>query len=288
MPINNLDGAGIFKDNSIPIVVLSNEHNGKSFDHTHSFYEFVYLRKGFSLHTYNGLTSMLTSGDVFAMRPGDIHGYTSANHALIYNCLFMPEALDRMPQEIMEMAGLKQIISPGSQAAWMRIHLDIKKRTLAEEYLSRMILERAEKKPGWEANLSCLLTGFLILFARAFTENYGNQDDRGNKYYRHVYNALSYIEENYMKEISVNDIAESTGLSSDYMSRQFRQFTGMTPVGYIRNFRFAKAVEMLKDPAAAISEIAFEVGYDDPCYFTRQFKKLLNMNPSEYRKLYYP
>jgi two-component system response regulator YesN len=59
----------------------------------------------------------------------------------------------------------------------------------------------------------------------------------------------------------------------------------MTIIEYVKNFRFAKALEMLKDTSVSISQIAAEVGYDDPCYFTRQFRQMLKMSPSEYRRI---
>ena len=284
MDVYNLDGSNIFKEGEISVVVSRNEHHGKHSLHSHSFYEFVFIKKGFSLHTFNDLTSILTSGDVFAIRPGDRHGYTSANHASIYNCLFRKEALDMLQEGICSLPGIAGILGGGLQTGWTRIHLDIKSRTLAEKLLENMITEGEERKPGWEINLLCLLSEFLILFARAYTKNYGGNEDSGYKYYRHVFNALSYIESNYAENISVNDIASHTGLSPDYMSRQFRQFTGMTTVKYIRSYRFAKAVEMLKETDKPVSDIAFDVGIDDPSYFTREFKRILGINPSEYRR----
>lgn len=82
----------------------------------------------------------------------------------------------------------------------------------------------------------------------------------------------------------MNDIAAEAGLSGDYLSRQFKQFTGISPTEYIKNFRFAKAVEMLKDTNIPVSDIAMEVGFEDPAYFTRQFRQILGKSPSEYRK----
>lgn len=285
MQVYNINGNEFFDNGSIPIAVSNCEHNGSGGCHTHSFFEFVYIKRGFALHTCNDITTMLTSGDLFAIRPGDAHGYTSANHTYLYNCLFFSEALDNIWEEIKELPGIQQVFEKNESPSWKRIHLDLYGRNQAEEFLEKMKWERLNKKPGWELNLKSLLIGFLVLFFRAYNDHYGLQDDCGCKYFKHVYNALGFIESNFRENISANDIASAAGLSPDYLSRQFKQFTGMTPIEYIRNFRFAKAMEMLKDSAVSVSEVACEVGYDDPCYFTRQFRQMLKMSPSEYRKM---
>lgn len=282
--IYNISGKDVFDDSSIPIVVRNSEHHGSGKCHTHSFLEFVYIKRGFALHTYNEITTILTSGDLFAIRPGDIHGYTSANHTYLYNCLFFSEALGGMWEDIKELPGAKQVLGIDELPAWKRIHLDIQGRGQVEDYLEKIKWERQNKKPGWELKLRSLLTGFLVLFFRAYSEHYGTSDDYGYKYSGHVYKALGFIESNYSKNISVNEIASAVDLSPDYLSKQFKQFTGMTLIEYVKNFRFAKAIEILKDPAVSVAEVANRVGYEDPCYFTRQFKQLMKMSPSEYRK----
>jgi AraC-like DNA-binding protein len=203
----------------------------------------------------------------------------------LYNCLFFSEALGKVWSEVIYLPGIHKVFDYEESSIWKRIHLDLQGRRQAVEYLERMKLERINKSPGWELNLKSLLTGFLILFSRAYDDLYGYKADGEPKYFKYVYNALGFIEDHFNEDISVIDIASAAGVSSDYLSRQFKQFTGMTPIEYIKNFRFAKAVEILKDAAISVSDVASEVGFDDPAYFSRQFKHVFGMCPTEYRKL---
>lgn len=285
MGIHNISGDEHFDRQSVPIVVLDFKNHGNNILHSHSFFEFVYIEQGFALHTYNNVTTILTPGDLFAIRPGDVHGYTSTNHTHLYNCLFFSEALKDSWNEVMSLPGICQVFDRDETSAWKRIHLDLLRRNQAVEYLERMKWERVHKSQGWELNLKSILISFLILFSRTYNDCYGLKDDVEHKYYKYVYNALGFIESNFKEDISVNDIASAVGLSADYLSRQFKHFTGMTPIEYIKSFRFAKAIEMLKDPNIAVSEVALQVGFNDHCYFTRQFRQILGMSPSDYRKV---
>ena len=99
-----------------------------------------------------------------------------------------------------------------------------------------------------------------------------------------MYKALEYIESNYIRTILVEEIAACTGLSTDYFSRMFKHFTNLSPVEYIKNVRLAKAAELLRQPSMSVSQVALEVGFEDPGYFSRQFKQTLGISPSQYQR----
>lgn len=284
MSFSLFNGDKQFDKQTVSIVVLDYDHHGSDIAHSHSFYEFVYIERGFSLHLYNQTTTILTPGDLFALKPGDVHGYTSANHTHLYNCLFFSDALEELWDEVIQLPGMKWVFDRDAPSIWKRIHLDLPGRNQAIDYLLRMKWERLNKGPGWELNLKSLLIGFLVLFSRAYNECYGSKNEGEGVHFKYILNALIFIENNYMEDISVNDLASTTGLSVDYFSRQFKKYTGITPVEYIKSFRLAKAVEILKSQDIPISDVAVETGFGDPCYFTRQFRQTLGMSPSEYRK----
>ncbi|MDO8685730.1 MAG: AraC family transcriptional regulator [Clostridiales bacterium] len=300
----------IFDGYTIPIVILDLKDHCNTASHSHSFYEFVYVESGFSLHIYDEVTTILTSGDLFATRPGEYHSYTSNYHAHIYNCLFLLEALDGVRDMVIELPGIKYILDRGDSYFWKRIHLDVEGRREAVELLDRMKWERVNKSTGWELQMKSLLTSFLILFSRTYSDRYRSNEEKGSRYSNYVYKALKFIEENFRESISTCNVADAAGISPDYLARQFRQLTGLTPMEYIKNFRFAKAVESLckvpsvddtlnatpltvstdigdlhSDSIIRVADIAAAVGIDDPAYFSRQFKQIMGMSPSEYRKM---
>jgi AraC-like DNA-binding protein len=96
--------------------------------------------------------------------------------------------------------------------------------------------------------------------------------------------AVKYILTNYSRKISVTDIADHVGLDVSYMSMVFKRTMNIAPHEYLINWRLEKAIELMKNPALRLSEIACSVGYDDPFLFSKLFKKKTGLSPREYRK----
>ena len=98
-----------------------------------------------------------------------------------------------------------------------------------------------------------------------------------------VNQALDYIENNYNKDLSLKKVSKKVGLSLYYFSHLFKEEVGVSFVTYLNKFRIKKAKEFLVNSKMNIAEISFEVGYNDPNYFTRVFKEYEELTPSEFR-----
>lgn len=97
-------------------------------------------------------------------------------------------------------------------------------------------------------------------------------------------NAIRYIEENYTMSITLNELAEHTYVSTYYLSRMFKKELGKNFVEYLNEIRIEKAKELLKDNKYKTYEVAELVGIQDPHYFSKIFKKYVNMTPTEYKE----
>lgn len=96
---------------------------------------------------------------------------------------------------------------------------------------------------------------------------------------------ISYIEEHYADEdLSLNILAEYVRFSPNHLSMIFSQETGETFSKYLIEYRIGKAKEALKCTSLKSSEIAMQVGYRDPHYFSYMFKKVTGMTPTQYRE----
>lgn len=109
------------------------------------------------------------------------------------------------------------------------------------------------------------------------------QEPQTDTYSAEVTQALSYIQNNYSRKISLAAVAEHVGLSSGYLCRIFKEETGVSINAYINNLRMMKAGELLKDKNSYIKEVAISVGFEDQLYFSRLFKRYYGATPSEYR-----
>lgn len=79
--------------------------------------------------------------------------------------------------------------------------------------------------------------------------------------------------------------AQSRSMSVSWFQRNFKQIVNYTPMQYLLTIRVNNAASLLETTDYSMSEIAAIVGYDDALYFSRLFRKLKGMSPSEYRKL---
>lgn len=95
-----------------------------------------------------------------------------------------------------------------------------------------------------------------------------------------------YIEENYMQEISLNQLAELVEMNASYLSSVFKKETGMAYSEYLIQCRIKQASRLLAETSLSVSEVAYRSGYQDARYFSKQFSKQVGLKPSEYRKLY--
>jgi two-component system response regulator YesN len=95
--------------------------------------------------------------------------------------------------------------------------------------------------------------------------------------------AISYIQENYDKKISLKDVAESLNLSKNYLCSIFKKETGDNMSHYINKLRIDKAKMLLHKKDRKIKEIYEEVGYSNQQYFSKVFKKLTGMTVLEYK-----
>ncbi len=99
-----------------------------------------------------------------------------------------------------------------------------------------------------------------------------------------VSKAKLYLQANYGKEISLDDVSREVNVSPYYFSKLFKEEAGVNFIEYLTGLRIEKAKQLLKDAGKSIKEISAEVGYVDPNYFSRIFKKQTGMTPREYRE----
>lgn len=274
----------LFDPNSVKICVMSAEHNGKTWLHRHAFYEFVYIDTGFTLHSHDGRTSVLTAGDLFAICPNEAHSYSSSYHTNLYNCLFYLEELSGLSDEILALPGMGEL-RQSNRVPFPVLHVGLSERRDLVLILEKMKWESQTRAAGWQLSLKSLLISFLIFYSRLYcTEQTARKSQDGGGYYSYIYRALEYIEQNYKSDIGGREIAECTGLSHDYVAKQFKNVLSMTPSEYIRRFRVAKSMELLKTTSMTAAEIAAEVGFGDISLYSRVFKQLIGISPTAFRK----
>lgn len=170
------------------------------------------------------------------------------------------------------------------------------------EYAQKAIKVKAEDfilKPVYQDTLIEVLAGLLDYFKNSPTITMslslsGSENDKQLKNCGTLNNATillleqicNYIDENFSKNIKLDEICDMVGFSKFYLSRIFKHYKKMNLLDYIRFKRIEKTKEFLGDSRISIKEISGLVGYSDANYFTSVFKKVEGISPTEYRNKY--
>ena len=102
---------------------------------------------------------------------------------------------------------------------------------------------------------------------------------------RYIMEAMSFLSQNYDREISLKEICKALLISESYLTKLFKEHVGYSFVDFLMHCRVRKACELLADPAIKIYAAAEQVGYRDQRYFSVIFKKITGMTPKEYQNM---
>ena len=144
-----------------------------------------------------------------------------------------------------------------------------------------MINELQMCKENYAEMLEMYLRQVFIMLKRYFTDSLKTDNAH---VIEEIDKATLYFNEHYSEEISIEEYAQNNYFSVSWFIRNFKHCTGSTPMQYILSKRIYNAEILLHDSTYNVTEIAEIVGYDNPLYFSRIFKKVKGLSPSEYRK----
>ena len=130
------------------------------------------------------------------------------------------------------------------------------------------------------------LIGHLYLFIDALIRSLSSINTEKGKRMQDYYirEALSYIEQNFQNDISVEDIASVCGINRSYFGKIFKEATDKTPQQFLITYRMIKATELLKLTKLSIHDISLAVGYENQLHFSRAFKNVYGVSPAIWRK----
>lgn len=133
------------------------------------------------------------------------------------------------------------------------------------------------------------LIGHLYLFLDALLRSVEPvMNQTGNKMQDfYIREALLYIERNFTRDISVEEIAKNSGIERTYFSKLFKKMVGTSPQQFLINYRMTKATELLTLTDRSIKDIGEMVGYANQLHFSRAFKSIYGVSPRDWRKAHH-
>ncbi|WP_235034192.1 helix-turn-helix domain-containing protein [Roseiconus lacunae] len=94
---------------------------------------------------------------------------------------------------------------------------------------------------------------------------------------------ITHLHENFAECLSTEELAEMAGLSVGHYERRFRRAFGASPRQYLVRIRVEQAAKILLETDMTVSEVAHAGGFYDHAYFSRSFRKIMQLSPSQYR-----
>lgn len=257
------------RSNNLPIAIYE---TSSFYYHWHEEYEFIYTKEQPALCIINGKQIVLEPGMGLVIQPGDLHMLdmppSSYILAIVVHLSFWS---NREDAELFDGRLLFQsLLMPWNPQ---------EKKIL--DTFERIVECYRNKGYGYEFRLRILVGS---VFADMLGQRMYKPREHSNKLHESVFPAiLAYIHQNYMQELSLENLVREFHYSKSYIIRIFRQNANMTPVEYIKRYRLEKAKERLFSSTKSVLEVAIECGFQNVSYFTRSFKKHTGITPGAFR-----
>lgn len=232
-------------------------------------YQILYIASGKGHFYFNGAEEVVPAGNMVIYRPKEEqrYYYYGADQTEVYWVHFT----GRNVKNILRKYGITddmRVIHTGTSLEYKRL-------------FTAMIQEMKLCREDYQEMLVHYLQELLIMIHRLILSK-----PRGKSLFlmEEMDSAVRFFHANYHKSISIEEYAAAHNMSVSWFIRNFKEYTKATPAQYILSLRISNARTLLENTTYNVSEIADIVGYDNPLYFSRIFKKQCGMSPSEFRK----
>ena len=273
------------EDEQFPFFIQYGGHEEDTNFHTHAdFSELVIVLNGHATHIVRNEESFIKKGNVFVINGDTPHAYRDPHEFQICNIMYKPDMLKSAGSDLRTMNGYqalfilepyyRQISSYNS-----KLNMTIPSLEYVSSLLTSMIKEYEDELQGYQTMLASRFMELIVYLSR----QYDHPDQGVNNGLMHLASAISYMEDRYLEQITLEDIANQSKISVRHLNRIFRAYYKTTPMAYLQRLRLERACTLLKQSNLSITEISYECGYNDSNYLTRQFKKMYGMSPKSYR-----
>ncbi|AIQ72545.1 MULTISPECIES: AraC family transcriptional regulator [Paenibacillus] len=255
--------------------------------HWHEEAEFFMLLEGEILFQVDTEYFPLRAGEAVFIESGDIHAAYVLNEdtpCKFCALVFLPDLLASAQYDTIQQNAILPL-QEKRQSFPRHITPAIPWQQELLHHLKQMMEAYANKMPGFET----FMKGTLLIMLSKITaegrfENRSQSDDADTTKINRLKKVILYIQDNYQEPIRTRDLSELIPMSEGQFCRFFKMMTRKTPVDYINSYRIRQAADLLQQSERKISDIAFEVGFDNVSYFIKVFRKAMKCSPSEFRK----
>ncbi len=270
-----------FHPDGFPICVERRTPQEPFGPHAHEFAELVIITGGKGLHVIGQDSWELTGGDVFVIQGHGEHEYQNLQDLHLVNILYQPNQLKIMLLDLPSVAGYHALftLEPSRQPAGGRLHLNIKELA----HINGLVDQLENELKHREAGFAFVATAHFMQIIGVLSRCYGRSPSPDARALLRIGEALSHLEKNVCCDVNLDELASIAHMSRRSFLRVFQSATGSSPLTWQIGQRMIRACSLLRNTDKRVTEIAFEVGFNDSNYFTRQFRKNTGVSPRNYR-----
>lgn len=229
--------------------------------------ETAWLRR---MHDGGAIIASVCTGSVLLAEAGLLDGRTCASH-WAYRDLFASAypKVTLLPNAILDLGSEADgIITAGGVTAWQDLALHLIRRLCGPEHASRtakvyLLAGHEDGQLPFAAPTQSKLVGDAV-----------------------IRDSLAWIDDNYTAPNPVSAMTEQSGLTRRTFARRFIAATGRGPIDHVHRLRIEKARDLIERGDAAIDDIGYDIGYEDPAFFRRLFRRTTGLTPAAYRRKY--
>jgi AraC-like DNA-binding protein len=238
------------------------------FPHKHDFYQLVFVKSGKGFHEVDFKKYLIKGQEVFILKPGQVHAWKFSASTKGFVVEFTTESLAKL-----EFANSIDLLP--DHCVW-----NLKKKTASQDFLEMMEEEYQQKEAGYRLSLQNYLNILLLELSRR-TESLKTQGSVQDSF------SLRFsqcVEKNYKQHHSLEFYAKELKVTPKSLSARIQRTLGKPAKEVILQRCLLEAKRLLSFSKMPISEMGYELGFDDPNYFSRFLKQNIKMSAQEFRE----
>ena len=251
--------------------------------HWHIQYEIIRVIEGRIDITIDENIFSAEAGDILFINDGSVHGGKAVQKNAVYECIVFDRRL--FETHIGNEAILQQFFD--------HLLLVNNKFTVKNKRIHQIVWMMFDIMKNFSEGYEYVFQGMVLSFLGLVVKDklytiaatkFANSNQRN---IHKLKKAFNLIETSYNKPLTLEDLAQTAGLSPKYFCRFFQNMTNQTPISYLNNYRIETACALLvSGQDKSITDIAYECGFNDLSYFIKTFRKYKGTTPNKYVKAY--
>ncbi len=263
-----------YREHFHPIEMLSHHHND---------YEIIFVVEGQIEFTIGNKTYVAENNSLLFIDNVEAHEYKVLKYPYKrYVIMMKPHFIHSTVNNPL----LASVLHHRPEDFSHLINLGVSSAELIISAITLMLKEYKEEKPLWETSIEFILYQMLVSLYRISEDyfplyKYTNSDDHR---YKTIIEIQKHIESNFAQDLNLDELSEQFHIDKYYLCHLFKEITGYTFKSYLLLQRISKAKELLYHTNDSVTDVGFNVGFNNASHFIRTFKRYVGITPYQYKK----